>query len=421
MRIVDELENNFLVLNDFKIKMPRNVPLFLSQVKIKLSVSSITNFEVDSGILMFTGQLVVTWRDDIHTWTTADFGGISRLSVTEKQLWMPTLRQLIHIGNEIVISTAGLYNNGTVQQILGGGFVAYCDLNNYNWPLDQQTCVSTIIATGNDASELELSLLTDKVDMTDFKEHGSWELVNPKADIVRLRDKDVDIGFVAYRLTLTLKRRPDVIMLHTAVPIFLTALLNTMIYFVPVRSGERISFAITILLTFVFFTTSIAEDIPRTAVTTPFVSVIMAIMNCLCTLNVLVSVVFSRLSSECIAPVPEKLKRFTRRVYMMKINKMLGVARVKPANKPPDSTNFALHNASDKSEALAIKDVDTDENWNDDKDKSGANKNLYDFDITWGTLIDVFDIIIFCVLICVVILVGIAATILIHGIGAGPS
>ena len=401
--------------------MPRNVLLFLSQVKIKLSVSSITNFEVDSGILMFTGQLVVTWRDTIHTWTTADFGGISRLSVTEKQLWMPTLRQLTHIGNEFVISTAWLYNNGTVQQILGGGFVAYCDLNNYNWPLDQQTCVSTIIATHNDASELKLSLLTNKVDLTDFNEHGSWELVNPKADIVRLRDKDVDIGFAAYRLTLTLKRRPDVIMLHTAVPIFLTALLNTMIYFVPVRSGERISFAITILLTFVFFTTSIAEDIPRTAVTTPFVSVIMAIMNCLCTLNVLVSVVFSRLSSECIAPVPEKLKRFTRRVYMMKINKMLGVARVKPANKPPDSTNFALHNASDKSEALAIKDVDTDENWNDDKDKSGANKNLYDFDITWGTLIDVFDIIIFCVLICVVILVGIAAAILIHGIGAGPS
>ena len=336
--------------------------------------------------------------------------------MTEKQLWMPEPRQLTHVGNEFVISTAWLYNNGTVQQILGGGFVAYCDLNNYNWPLDQQTCVSTIIATRNDASELELSLLTDKVDMTDFNEHGSWELVNPKADIVRLRDKDVDIDFVAHRMTLTLKRRPDVIVLHSAVPFFLTALLNTMIYFVPVRSGERITFAITILLTFVFFTTSIAEDIPRTAVTAPFISVIMAVMNCLCTFNVLVSVVFSRLSSECIAPVPECLKMFTRRVYMMKINKMLGVARVKPANKTLDSAQFASNGAP---ESLAIKDVDTDENWNNDKEKADVNKKLYDFEITWATVIDIFDMIIFFVLLCVVILAGIAAVILIHGIGSG--
>ena len=33
------------------------------------------------------------------------------------------------------------------------------------------------------------------------------------------------------------------------------------------------------------------------------------------------SVVFSRLSSECIASVPENLKRFTRRVYMLKKKK----------------------------------------------------------------------------------------------------
>ena len=36
--------------------------------------------------------------------------------------------------------------------------------------------------------------------------------------------------------------------------------------------------------------------------------VTMAVINCLCTLNVLVSFVFSRLSSECIASVPENLK-----------------------------------------------------------------------------------------------------------------
>ena len=331
---------------------------------------------------------------------------------------MPELRQLSHIDNQFVISTAWLYDNGTVYLLLGGGFVAFCDLNNYYWPLDQQTCVSTIAIMNSDASEVELSLLNDQVDLADFNKHGSWELIYPEESIVLKRDKYVDINLVAHQLRLTLKRRPDVIMLHSTVPIFLTALLNTMIYFVPVRSGERLTFAITILLTFVFFTNAIGEDLPKTSLTTPFISVLMAVMNCLCAFNVLVSVVFSRLSGECIAPVPENLRKFTQRVYTMKINKMLGVARVKPDNRHPNSATFALNNAPDTSEDLEIKDIDTNENYNTDKDPNGSNRKLYDFEITWATVIDILDMIIFCVLLCVVLLVGIAAIILIHGIGA---
>ena len=184
---------------------------------MKQTLSSITCFDVDSGILIFTGHLVVTWRDELHTWTSADFGGVSKLSVTDNQVWMPELRQLSHIDNHFVISTAWLYDNGTVYLLLGGGSVAFCDLNNYYWPLDQQTCVSTIAIMNSDAREVELSLLNDQVDLADFNKHGSWELIYPEESIVLIRDKDVDINLVAHQLRLTLKRRPDVIMLRSTV------------------------------------------------------------------------------------------------------------------------------------------------------------------------------------------------------------
>ena len=331
---------------------------------------------------------------------------MSRLSVTEKQVWVPSLRQLSHVGNDFVISTAWLHENGTIYLLSAGAFLAYCDLNNYNWPLDQQRCVSTILATEHDASELELSLITEQVDLSDYNEHGSWELVDPKADIVQLSDKDVDIYLVAHRLILTLKRRPEVILLHSAIPFFLTALLNIVIYFVPVRSGERITFAVTVLLTFVFFTTSIAEDLPRTSVTTPYISVVMAIMNCLCTFNVLVSVVFSRLSSECIVPVPECLKKFTHRIYILKVNKLLGAARINPDNVTPGSS---------KSEVFAINDVDNDENLNNEDDSISNNKKEYDLKITWATVIDAFDFVIFYILLVIVLLVS-----LVYEIQIGP-
>ena len=56
---------------------------------------------------------------------------------------------------------------------------------------------------------------------------------------------------------------------------------------------------------------------------------------------------------------------------------------------------------------------------NNDKDKTGRNNTkLYDFEITWVTSVDIFDMIIFFVLLCVVLLLGIAAVIVIHFIGA---
>ena len=386
---------------------------------MKQTVSSITSFDSDSGILMSTGHLLVTWRDELHTWLPRDFGGVLKISVTDKQIWMPELRQLAHTNDQFEISTAWLYSNGTVYLLLGGACVAFCDLNNYHWPLDQQICVSTIAIMNADSREIELSPLTDQVDLSDFKDHGSWELVQPKANIILAGDKDLNIKLVAHQLSLTLKRRSDVIMLHSAVPIFLTSLLNTMVYFVPVRSGERISFAVTILLTFVFFTAAVEDELPKTALTTPFISIVMAIMNCMCTFNVLVSVVFSRLSSECIAPVPSKLRKFIKRVYTMKINHMLGVGRVKPHNNRSDLAKRPISHPPDKSEGPDIKEVDNEDNINNDKDAINANKTkVYDFEITWATVVDIFDLIIFIVLLCVVILVGITVVILLHGIGA---
>lgn len=378
---------------------------------MKLAVSSLTDFDFGSGVLTFTGRMVVRWVDEVHTWNTADFGNVSRLGIAGNHIWTPRLKQLTYGTDDFISSSAFLHNNGTVYMILAGSFVAYCDLNNYNYPVDEQKCTSTIVATEHDSSELNLTFLGDNVDFSGFNEHGGWEVVNPQANIGRLRDRDSNVYFVAHFFTVTLKRRPKVIMLHSAVPFFLTALLNTMIYCVPVRSGERITFAITILLTFVFFTTSFAEDLPRAALTTPLLSIILASMNCLCTFNVVVSVLFSRLANECIVPVPDCLKKFARRIYHFKITKMFGAVRVKPKLvKQSDSPNMSLTDVSENLESPA-KEADTKENPITGEDKTGTwiDKNV---EITWPVVIDVIDMLLFCGFLFIVILVGLAAAVL---------
>ena len=116
--------------------------------------------------------------------------------------------------------------------------------------------------------------------------------------------------------------------------------------------------------------------------------------------------IFSRLSSECIVPVPECLKKFTHRIYILKVNKILGAARINPDYVTPGSS---------KSEVFAINDVDNDENLNNEDDSISNNKKEYDLKITWATVIDAFDFVIFYILLVIVLLVGVIAIVLIHG------
>ena len=276
-----------------------------------MGVTGITSFDMTTGKLISTGYLYVSWTDEQLLWNSSDFNGLSRLTISSNDIWTPNFVQ--GVGTEInnALAPAWISNNGTITWLVGSSFEGDCILDVTRFPLDKHDCVFSIQPSANDASEIQLRLLKNISGTALMAEHGEWEVTGSKAAITPFTEPISGTPFVGYILTVTLSRRYLFVIVHTSIPYCLLALLNTMIFAVPLRSGERVTFSMTILLAFIFFTSNISDDLPHNSLRLSYVSISMATLNIATALGITVSVILCRLDQETITSVPIWLKRLT--------------------------------------------------------------------------------------------------------------
>ena len=277
-----------------------------------MGVTGMTTLDMTTGKLLTHGYLYISWTDEILTWNTSDFSGLSRLSITPRDIWTPTLSQAgssMEIAN--TFAPVWLYNNGKVDWLISSSFEGTCILDVRRFPFDKHECSFFITPAAHDATEIELKLLSNS-STTDFlAAHGEWDITDSIIGIVPYVEPISGMTFVAYAQTLILSRRYMFVVVHTSLPYSMLSMLNTMIFVVPLRSGERITFSVTILLAFVFFTSEVSEQLPHNSLKISYVSIGMAALNIATTLAIITSVILCRIDYENIRPVPDWVKRMT--------------------------------------------------------------------------------------------------------------
>lgn len=91
--------------------------------------------------------------------------------------------------------------------------------------------------------------------------NGEWSLI--ATDAFRIPGTLYVPDEVVFQYTL--KRRPMFVIVNVLLPIILMSMINLLVFVLPVESGERISFAITILLALAVFLTLVSENLPKTS------------------------------------------------------------------------------------------------------------------------------------------------------------
>ena len=362
---------------------------FLFKVKLKTSISSIISLDKTNGRLIFNGRILAVWSDVFLTWNEEKFGNITRIETTRNQIWVPVFRHMCDTSLDLATTALWLNSNGTVHMSLVGRFVAHCGIDIKFYPTDETTCISTITTTGFGASHIRMLTLIDRMELKDFIDHSEWDITETNASIFRHADVDINMELDAYKLVFILNRRVGIKMLNAVLPAILIAILNMFIYIVPVESGERISFSVTVLLAYIFFTTVI--EVPTATKVIPNVAIMLSFMNCLCAFNVIVSVIFCRISTEAIAPIPLSLKRLVLRTNNSKQNNKLlfsflrskkSNSNTKPSNPLNDSTEHL-----ETSETSVRKHAGVN--------REDANKNATDAEMSWADVIHILDVIMF--------------------------
>ena len=103
-----------------------------------------------------------------------------------------------------------------------------------------------------------------------FRPNGEWEVVKTevtKSTITETRN-GVTETFDQLDFWIYMRRRDQFYNTNVMLPIILSSFLVTLVFVVPVESGEKLSYILTIVLTIAVFLTIIGDTLPAVSLTT---------------------------------------------------------------------------------------------------------------------------------------------------------
>lgn len=246
-------------------------------VRVYLGLAVIAIQEFDEVLERFSvaGAFFLYWTDISMQWGEDSYGGLSSIYMGYKEVWVPELilvnpsEKLQSYGKEWQLIK---YNSGGLASWIPADLIkATCSVNVYYFPYDIQTCDLNLYTWGYSSSEVKLVPTSNTVDISQLAEHGSWKVTNTS-----VRTVDDDFTSKIY-FTFKLKRKPQYVIVNVILPIMFLCLLNVLVFILPAASGERVSYAITVLLSIAVFMTIVSDTLPRSSEPLPLIAYFLMI------------------------------------------------------------------------------------------------------------------------------------------------
>jgi hypothetical protein len=164
-----------------------------------------------------------------------------------------------------------------------------CSVDITYYPYDTQECTIKLITWSYTKDDVNL-LSQSGIIKSDYSESSTWNLVKSTFEV----DNDI-IASITY--TLTLERKPRFYVFNMILPVILLSILNLFTFVLPLSSGERASYGITVFLALVVYLTIVAAEFPKNSDTTSHLAVWLIIMVSLSTLAVILTIIEARMVS----------------------------------------------------------------------------------------------------------------------------
>ncbi|XP_045211041.2 acetylcholine receptor subunit alpha-like [Mercenaria mercenaria] len=127
------------------------------------------------------------------------------------------------------------------------------------YPFDRQTCTFTFLSWGNTASELLFKTDRSTLNLGSYSDNGEWKVSNSKMSVPTVNSQS------QIEISITIDRRPLYFAFNIITPIMVLVILNGMVFWLPVESGERIGFSVTCFLSFVVLLNMIMDLMPKSS------------------------------------------------------------------------------------------------------------------------------------------------------------
>ncbi len=258
-----------LLMNYDRDNIPKqNGPLNLT---LEMVLSSVNNIDHLDGIISYNLWLRYYWNDYQLRWNQSTYN-VSQITFNsdplyETSVWTPDIilyNDANIDSNNLKHTRVMVESNGNVFWSRPGSINSICDFNLENYPYDSQTCLLKFGSWTYSENDLVLTQRKYDIDLTYYKENEEWELLDTTSQTNLMKYSCCSESFYDITFTINFKRIPEYYETHILFPAFAISFLNIISIFIPWDSGERISFAITVMLSIIVFLLLVSDDLPRT-------------------------------------------------------------------------------------------------------------------------------------------------------------
>lgn len=274
---------------------------------------SINNVEEVSQKIKTTAYLKLVWSDTFMKWEPSDFGNITEFYLPQNELWKPDIALANAYDTISGLGAPFMYvvvtNDGNITWEPFQVFESTCKLDMRYFPFDTHKC-NLELATWSSTSEMiQISPGNDGFDIDAFEENANFYL-----DIVSTFDSSSTFTS-SLSFSLTIRRKPIYYIINVIIPIIFLAVLNSFVFILPCASGEKLSYAIVLFLSFAIYLLIVIETMPEGMSTVPIVTIYLLFECVISAKIVVITAVLLRLHNQGDeTSVPELFQQFTKSI-----------------------------------------------------------------------------------------------------------
>ena len=248
------------------------IPESGTNLSLSLAIRAFNNIDQIDGSINMNIWLRYNWNSDI-SWNISNYNNISSINLNTNPdygtfIWTPD----IYLYNtaerpmtELDLPKANVYSDGYIFWSRPGLIKSTCIFNLTYFPYDQQTCKLKFGSWAYDATEIYLNdRINNSIDLDNYQEHEEWKLIDFYTKKNSIKYSCCENYYHDIEFYYTIRRKPNYYVLNIILPTFATATLIILTLLVPWNSGERISFAVTVLLSIIVFLLIVSENLPKT-------------------------------------------------------------------------------------------------------------------------------------------------------------
>ncbi|XP_041362126.1 neuronal acetylcholine receptor subunit alpha-2-like [Gigantopelta aegis] len=236
----------------------------LFDIAIDFIPVAIIGLNEETQVFAFSGIIVAAWLDLSSAWNPADFNNTHAVTIESNLLWSPQVSAINSVSRitTTLKEDALIVNNGQITMFYVDAYETSCEIDTGYFPFDEQTCDVLLFPSGR------YRFYTPKSDVDTpeyFFRSNEWRLVSVRLQNRSYMQPVFELSFPIQTVVIQfkLKRYSAFYVMSILSPIGILSLMNACVFLLPVESGEKMSFLVSILVSYAMFLNFVYSTMPR--------------------------------------------------------------------------------------------------------------------------------------------------------------